>query len=40
MKLPDKVYNGPLPPDPKLKAEPHLSMVRGVAKGQKTGASY
>lgn len=40
MKLPDKMYNGPLPPGPKPKAEPHLSMVHCVAQGQKTAVSY
>jgi hypothetical protein len=40
MKLPDKMYDGPLPPGPKSKAEPDVRMVRCAAQDQKVGVSY
>jgi hypothetical protein len=34
------MYDGPLPPGPKSKAEPDLRTVHCVALDQKTGVSY
>jgi hypothetical protein len=40
MKLPDKMYDDPLPPGPKSKAEHDVLVVRCAARDQKVGVSY